>query len=266
MLLPSSSQTLENKAHELDAQRSELLALAVQESGTGVWDRNVVTDEIYYSSGWKQLFGYVDADISVKVDDSVNRVHPDDRAYVLAAMQAHFDLITPMYRVEHRLRCKDGSYKWVRSQGRVVSRDAEDRALRMVGTTIDITETKALASQLHDAAELVRLLTDEIPGMVYTCQRTARGFFSFLYLSAGTREIYEVEPEEAMRDSRTIFLASTRRIWTTSLNPFGYRNSRIYRSNTNIASSSPKKASDGCWSLQNRHGVATRVRLSGMEL
>lgn len=121
---------------------SGIWSLAVEVSGTGVWDRNVATGEIRYSASWFRILGYEDAPQSNPIEVAYTRVHPEDLAYVQAAMQAHFDGTTSDYEVEHRLLCKDGSYKWVLTRGRVISRDDGGRALRMTGTTTDITNTR----------------------------------------------------------------------------------------------------------------------------
>ncbi|MBW8314093.1 MAG: response regulator, partial [Hydrogenophaga sp.] len=76
-----------------------------------------------------------------------NRTHPDDVAQMLADRQAHFDGRTPVYRNEHRVRCKDGGWKWVLSRGMVIARDAAGAPLRMVGTHTDITELKQAEAQ-----------------------------------------------------------------------------------------------------------------------
>ncbi|MEZ5704611.1 MAG: ATP-binding protein [Burkholderiaceae bacterium] len=73
----------------------------------------------------------------------------------------HFEERTPLYRNEHRVQCKDGSWKWVLSRGLVIARDEHRRPLRMVGTHADITELKvaevqrhALEAQLREAQKL----------------------------------------------------------------------------------------------------------------
>ena len=177
------------------------VALAVEGSGTGIWDRNVRTGEIYYSSGWKAMFGYADHEISNRITDSYQRVHPDDLAYVQATMQAHFDRQTPSYEVEHRILCKDGSYKWVVSRGKVVSRDDEGRALRMIGTTTDITAIRAMSEKLRQTVALVTNLTNEVPGLVFQYRRLLDGRFCMAYASAGLRDIYELSPEEVANDA-----------------------------------------------------------------
>jgi diguanylate cyclase (GGDEF)-like protein len=71
---------------------------------------------------------------------------------VQAAIQAHFDGKTESYSVEHRIRCKNGSYKWICSRGKVVSRDEHGNPLRMVGTTTDISELKRVQAELEELA------------------------------------------------------------------------------------------------------------------
>lgn len=172
------------------------MALAIEGSGTGVWDRNVPAGEIYYSRGWKALLGYAEEDVSNRIEESYTRLHPDDLAYVKATMQAHLDQHTPFYQVEHRIRRKDGSYMWVSSRGKVVERDAEGRPLRMIGTTTDITELRGMSERLQQTVELLTGLTNEIPGMVFQFRRLADGSASFPYVSAGSREIYGLTPQQ----------------------------------------------------------------------
>ncbi|WP_231570370.1 diguanylate cyclase [Achromobacter sp. RTa] len=185
-----------------DSWRDEArnLSMAIAGSGTGVWDRNVVTGEITYSTGWKALLGYGEFDISNRIEDAYKRLHPDDAEYVRSAMQAHFEGKTESYEVEHRILCKDGSYKWICSRGKVVSRDAEGRALRMMGTTTDISAMRAMSERLQRTADLLVNLTDAVPGMVFQCGQAAEGGSRFLYVSAGIWDMFELTPED-VRDS-----------------------------------------------------------------
>ncbi|MCC6074875.1 diguanylate cyclase [Pseudomonas sp. GCM10022188] len=191
---------------EIEALRASerQMALAIAGSGTGIWDRNVATGEIFYSAGWKALLGYAEDEVGNRIEESYTRVHPDDLAYVRATIQAHFDGKTASYDVEHRIRCKDGSYKWICSRGKVVSRDAAGRPLRMIGTTTDISAMHSMAERLQQSVDLVTHLTDEVPGLVfqYRCQADGAAFFT--YASAGIRDIYELEPEQVAESDAAI--------------------------------------------------------------
>ncbi|KFG93818.1 diguanylate cyclase [Burkholderia paludis] len=185
-------------------EHSSLMTLALTESGTGVWDRNVESGEIHYSPAWKAMLGYAPHELSTRIEDAYERLHPDDRDDVKAAMLAHFERRTGCYEVEHRVRCKDGTYKWIRSRGKVISRDRNDRALRMVGTTTDITALRELAARLRDAAALVTDLTDHVPGLVFQLQQAPNGRRFFSYASAGVRDIYELTPEQIARGAEAV--------------------------------------------------------------
>lgn len=183
-----------------DAWRDEArkLSLAIAGSGTGVWDRNVVTGEITYSPGWKALLGYGESELSSRIEEAYTRLHPDDLEYVRAAMQAHFDGKTESYEVEHRIRCKDGSYKWICSRGKVVSRDEAGRALRMMGTTTDISAMRAMSERLRRTADLVVNLTDAVPGLVFQCRPVPEGGAWFSYVSAGIWDMFELRAEDLL--------------------------------------------------------------------
>nr|WP_211950673.1 sensor domain-containing diguanylate cyclase [Cupriavidus yeoncheonensis] len=185
-------------------KRERLLALAIAGSGTGIWDRHVATGEIHYSSGWKSMLGYADSEVSSRIEDSYLRLHPDDLEYVKATMQAHFDGRSDSYEVEHRIRCRDGSYKWVCSRGKVVDRDSTGRALRMVGTTTDITSLRTMSEGLREAVNLITNLTNEVPGLVFQYRTLPGGRSFFSYASAGIRDIYELTPAQVAADASCI--------------------------------------------------------------
>lgn len=130
-----------------------LWKLALESAGDGVWDWNIQTDEEFFSSGMKAMFGYDETDdvnLSFELDNST---HPEDVAQMLADRQAHFEGRAPVYRNERRIRCKDGQWKWVLSRGMVLSRDEGGKPLRMIGTHTDITEHKQAEAQ-HRALEV----------------------------------------------------------------------------------------------------------------
>ncbi len=181
-----------------------LLALAIAGSGTGIWDRDIRSGVIHYSRAWKAMLGYAEDEITNRIEDSYTRVHPDDLQMVKARIEAHLLNHTPMYEVEHRLRCKDGRYKWVLSRGKVALRDANGNALRMAGVTTDITDTVALSEKLRQSAELLTSLTDEIPGVVYQYSETPDGRKCFPYASAGIADIFGTTPQRAADSAASV--------------------------------------------------------------
>jgi diguanylate cyclase (GGDEF)-like protein/PAS domain S-box-containing protein len=183
---------------------AEVATLAISHSGTGIWDRDIPNGRIVYSRAWKAMLGYDDHEIGDRIEESYTRVHPDDLAGVQATISAHFNNCSDTYAVEHRLRCKDGRYKWVLSRGRVVSRDADGRPLRMTGVTTDISDTVALSDKLRQSAELLTALTDEVPGLVYQYREDAAGGATFPYASAGIGAIFGTTPYLAALDASVV--------------------------------------------------------------
>lgn len=181
-----------------------IMALAIEGSGTGIWDRDVISGEISYSRGWKAMLGYGESDLSKKIEDSYTRVHPDDLASIQSAMRAHFEQKNDHYAVEHRIRCKDGSYKWISSRGRVITRDKNGGALRMVGTSTDITVMRTLSEQLQHNVDLITSLTNEVPGLVFQYRLLPNGKRFFSYVSEGVSEIYELSVAQVMHDSSQV--------------------------------------------------------------
>ncbi|MDZ4360132.1 MAG: PAS domain-containing protein, partial [Variovorax sp.] len=140
----------ERKAAEAALRENEALwKLALESAGDGVWDWDLVTGEEFFSSRIQAMFGFADGELANLVEALDSRTHPDDVAQMLVDRTAHFDGRAPVYRNEHRVRCKDGSWKWVLSRGMVIARDDAGRPLRMVGTHTDITELKQAEVQQH---------------------------------------------------------------------------------------------------------------------
>ncbi len=123
-------------------ESEERWSFALEGSGDGVWDWNAATSEVYFSRQWKTMLGFEEHEIGNKLEEWDKRLHPDDRDHVYKEINRHFAGETPVYMSEHRLLCKNGSYKWILDRGKVVSRTEDDKPLRVVGTHTDLTERR----------------------------------------------------------------------------------------------------------------------------
>ena len=139
---------------------------ALEGAGDGVWDWDVLQSKVFFSLRWKEMIGYSDAEIGDGLDEWSKRIHPEDMARVMADVTVHLDGKTPVYTNEHRVLCKDGSWKWILDRGLVIERDASGKALRMVGTHTDITKRKQIEFELeqhrHHLEELVNSRTTDL--------------------------------------------------------------------------------------------------------
>jgi len=122
---------------------------ALEGAGDGVWDWNPQTGAIICSRQWKAMLGYAEHEINVTMAWWEQALHPDDRARALADLHRHLSGQATTYMSEYRMRCKDGSWKWILDRGKVVSYTPEGQPLRVVGTHTDLTERKRVEEALQ---------------------------------------------------------------------------------------------------------------------
>jgi two-component system cell cycle sensor histidine kinase/response regulator CckA len=130
---------------------------ALEGAGEGLWDWDARTNRVYFSSKWKSMLGYADAEIGDTLEEWSSRVHPDDLEQTMAEVQEHLNGSTSGYASEHRLRCKDGTYKWILDRGMVISRGPKGEPLRVIGTHADITERRNMEERLRRNEERLNL-------------------------------------------------------------------------------------------------------------
>ena len=115
---------------------------ALEGSGDGVWDWDLPSDHVFRSARWSEIYGYAENEIIATAAAGKKLVHPDDLAILVSDLENYFSGNSQTYTSEYRLRCKDGSWKWTLARGMIVSRSADGKPLRMIGTHTDITAHK----------------------------------------------------------------------------------------------------------------------------
>ncbi|WP_167615520.1 sensor histidine kinase [Maribellus sediminis] len=137
------SDITEKKRMELLLKDSELRwQFAVDGSNLGLWDWEIPSGKVFFSKRWKSMLGHEDHEIAGDFIEWENRVHPDDLPETKRKLEECFANKEVDYLSEFRMRCKDGSYKWILDRGKVLSYDEDGKPLRMIGTHADITEQK----------------------------------------------------------------------------------------------------------------------------
>jgi PAS domain S-box-containing protein len=138
----------------------ERLNLATHGSNTGIWDWDLETNEVYFSPIWKSMLGYAEHELRGEFSEWNERIHPDDRVRAQATVRACLDGAALQYELEHRLRHKDGSYRWILARGVTLS-NARGAPYRMAGSHIDITERKRMEESLRQQEFNLRAAIEE---------------------------------------------------------------------------------------------------------
>ncbi len=132
-------------------ESEERYALSARGANDGLWVWDLDTNHVYYSTRWKSMLGHREEEIGSSPEEWFSRVHPDDDELLRGAIALHVRGSSPHFESEHRMRCADGSYRWMLSRGLAV-RDDSGTATRIAGSQTDVTERKMAVERLtHDA-------------------------------------------------------------------------------------------------------------------
>ncbi len=160
-VLITSVDITEKKLIEKELIESEQRwQFALDGADHGVWDWNIETNRVFFTPQWKVQLGYEPDEIANDFSEWRSRVHPDDLENALNDLNSHIEGKTPHYQNEHRLKCKNGSWKWVLDRGKIVARDNFGNPLRMVGTHTDINERKLIEKRLSELSEMFMMANE----------------------------------------------------------------------------------------------------------
>lgn len=148
-------------AEEALRESQERLSLCIQGSEAGIWDWDIRKQHVYFSPRFKQMLGHDDSEMADRCDEWESRVHPDDRDRALRALLAYMNGQQSHFQLEHRLRHKDGSYRWILSHA-VCLRNEEGRPYRITGSNLDITGLKQIEHNLQAALMRLRILSGRL--------------------------------------------------------------------------------------------------------
>jgi PAS domain S-box-containing protein len=137
----------------------ERYALAMKGSNEGLWDWDLLADEIYVSPYLAELYGLPIQNPKTARAELRTRIHPDDLEAVVNAWHAHLDGKTDFYACEYRVLGQDERYRWVHSRA-LCLRDESGTPYRAAGSIGDITERKAAEAELREAREMALQASD----------------------------------------------------------------------------------------------------------
>lgn len=128
------------------------LQLAIAIAHLGFWEWEVASEKCYFSPTWKKQLGYQDHEVANLPEEWQKRLHPEDRRRVYADVAAYLAHPSADYRLEYRLRHRDGSYRWMIANAVPLSR-GNTTGIKLIGTQLDITENKLAEQRVREAAQ-----------------------------------------------------------------------------------------------------------------
>lgn len=145
----------------------ERLQLAMEATGNGLWDWDIPTGGTYYSQGYCLMLGLEPQEFPEHFTGWLDLIHPQDRERAWKANQDCIHGEAETFAVEFRMRHKDGSWRWILGRGKSVARDAEGKAIRLVGTHADITDRKKAQEVSRRNEERFRSLIDQAADAIF---------------------------------------------------------------------------------------------------
>ncbi|MHC5746051.1 MAG: PAS domain-containing protein [Nostoc sp.] len=167
----------------------ERLQMALEGSGGGLWDWNIVTNEDYLSSRWLEMLGYEQGDLPGHFNSWERLIHPDDKVWVMERLNAHLQDDSVSYKFEYRMLTKSGEWKWIANHGKVVLRDQQGNPLRMAGIHFDISDRKQAELDLRQSEEFKNRILDSSSDCIKVLSLDGR----LLYMNTGGLCLMEID-------------------------------------------------------------------------
>lgn len=154
-----------NRSSQEDKERMEL---AFEGTNEGIWDWSILDNSVYFSPRWKEMLGYHNEELPNEVPTWADRIHPDDVERTWADVYKNVNGETEYYENIHRLKHKNGHWVWILDRGKT-QYDESGKAIRMIGTHVDITEEKEEHKQtdinsasINGLTHLINITSDEV--------------------------------------------------------------------------------------------------------
>jgi PAS domain S-box-containing protein len=196
--------TARQAAQERQKETLRRLELVSEATSDGIWDVDLTTDTLWHNEAYLTAFGYAPQEAGVSPAWWQERLHPQDRPEVLAGLEQALQGNQDRWSARYRFRRQDGSYVWVMARARIL-RDEQGRAVRLVGSMMDLTEKLELVDQLEAERAKLATILDTAPTGIVVVDDQCR----FVYTNGAANELYgqpAVYGEDIDRRSRRLGL------------------------------------------------------------
>jgi PAS domain S-box-containing protein len=202
------------KEQELRLKLSEERYLfALEASSEGIWDLDVSTKKVFYSSQSMKMLGFDAEDTIDYIDKWDDRVHPDDKEKYLKDIQLHIDNKTPYYENAQRVLTKSNEYKWILSRGKIIERDEKNKPLRIIGTHTDISIQKEKEVNLIKTLQIVEEQNSRLLNFAHIVSHNLRSHSGNIEMLLNIIE--EEQGEEFMSEGYTYLRSSSKALSQT---------------------------------------------------
>ena len=116
------------------------------------WEWDVGSGKVIFDPKKATMLGYTLEEFPDQVYAITDLLHPDDYEPTMTHMRRYLEGQSSEWNIVYRIRKKDGAYAWYHDRGVITERDALGRPLKLIGTVVDISETKRLEAQLREGA------------------------------------------------------------------------------------------------------------------
>jgi len=157
-----SDQVSANRILDALRKSEERFKLSMEATSDGLWDLDVATDRAYYNPAYYHILGYEPDEFEGAGQTWRQLVHPDDLELALAADRACIEGAQDLIDAEYRMKAKNGDWRWIYARGKCIARGKDGRALRLVGTHLDITDRKEAEERLRRGLAEKEVLLREV--------------------------------------------------------------------------------------------------------